>query len=183
MAEMEVITHTEEQRVTSETGRPSPQEIDEVARLYLHAKLAVKNAEMDVAALEEELLDMVRRFGVVPPHAEKSRRLNGQLAEITLTKADTLTVNHDRVETLKEALEANGYGDFFKKLFTLRSKWEVVEGAEGALKTDWMPKRLSEKILNLWGRCINVKAKKPSLKVILANPAKPAKRAKKGGAL
>ena len=65
---------------------------------------------------------------------------------------------------------------FFKRLFTLRSKYEVVEGAEAALKAESLPKRLTEKVLNLWGRCIRVKAKKPSLKVVIADPAKPAKK-------
>jgi hypothetical protein len=108
--------------------------------------------------------------------AEKSRRLHGKLAELTVTKSDTLTINDERVEDLRQALEANYFGAFFKRLFTLRSKYEVVEGAEAALKAESLPKRLTEKVLNLWGRCISVKAKKPSLKVVIADPAKPAKK-------
>ncbi len=99
--------------------------------------------------------------------------------ELTITKADTLVIVDERVNTLRDALLANGYGQFFQKLFAERKKWEVVEGAEAALKAEALPKRLAEKVLNLWGRCITVKPKKPSLKVTLGDPAKPAKRAKK----
>ena len=163
--------------------RPTPEEIDELARVHLMRQQDALQAKQFLADSEAHLVELVKRFGVVPANAEKSRRLNGRLAELTVTKSDTLTINDDRVETLKEALEANGHGEYFKKLFTLRSKYEVVEGAESALKSDYLPKRLAEKVLNLWGRCISVKGKKPSLKVTMADPTKPAKksRAKKAG--
>lgn len=162
--------------------RPTSDQIDDLARKYERAKSMAACAREDLTAIEAECVEMVTTFGIVPAHAEKSRRLNGRLAELTVTKGDVLTINDERVETLKDALEANGCGDFFPRLFTLRSKYEVVEGAESALKQESLGKRLSERVLNLWGRCISVKAKKPSLKVIIADPAKPAKRAKKGGA-
>lgn len=121
---------------------------------------------------------LVQTWGSVPPNAEKSRRLNGRLAELTVTKSDSIDVNFDRVETLREALEANGRGDFFKRLFVVTSKYQIVDGAETALKAEALSKRLAEKVLNLFGRCITVKAKKPSLKVTIADPAKPAKKSR-----
>jgi hypothetical protein len=165
-------------------ARPTPEAIDETARLYINAKIAVKEAQAELESFEQECIDMVTLYGIVPPNAEKSRRLNGRFAELTVTKSDQLTLIDDRVDVLKEALEANGHSEIFDKLFTLHSKWEVVKGAAAALKTVQLPKRLAEKVMNLWGRCIDVKAKKPSLKVVMADPAKPAKkrRAKKGGA-
>jgi hypothetical protein len=167
--------------VFGEKARPTPEEIGELAREYEAAKLHVADERENLARVEERAVILVQTWGVVPAHAEKSRRLVGKLSELLVTRADTLTVVDDRVETLKGALEANGYGEYFKKLFTLRSKYEVVEGAETALKSESLPKRLSEKVLNLWGRCITVKPKKPSLKVTIADPAKPAKKAKKAG--
>jgi hypothetical protein len=161
--------------------RPSPEQIDDVVREYLRAKAMRESWAEDVADREACLLSLVMKWGIVPPNAEKSRRLNGRVAELTVTKSDTITINDERVETLKDALEANGHGEYFRKLFTLRSKYEIVEGAEAALKVDSLPKRLSEKVLNLFGRCISVKAKKASLKAVIADPAKPAKKAKKGG--
>lgn len=160
--------------------RPTPEVIDDLAARHVQAKFAKAEASAKLEAIEAEAVAMVEAWGVVPAHAEKSRRLAGRLSEFTVTKTDVFTIIEDRVTTLKDALEANGYGEYFSKLFTLHSKYEAVEGAESALKSESLPKRLSEKVLNLWGRCITVKPKKPSLKVVLADPAKPAKRAKKG---
>jgi hypothetical protein len=159
--------------------KPTPEQIDDLAARHVHAKFAKAEASAQLEAIEVEAVALVEAWGTVPAHAEKSRRLAGKLSEFTVTRADTLTIIDDRVETLREALEANGFGEYFKRLFTLRSKYEVVEGAEAALKSESLPKRLSEKVLNLWGRCITVKPKKPSLKVTLADPAQPAKKAKK----
>jgi hypothetical protein len=165
-----------------EALRPTPEQIDGMAFEYERAKAAKAAAAEALERIEAEAVALVGEWGTVPAHAEKSRRLAGRLAEFTVTRADTLTVVDERVDTLKDALEANGYADFFPKLFVERFKWEVIEGAEAALKAESLPKRLSEKVLNLWGRCIAVKPKKPSLKVVIADPAKPAKRARKAGA-
>jgi hypothetical protein len=179
-----VNIHAAAEEIANETlgTQPTPEFIDELAKRYLAAKARSADAQATVAAIELEAIALVRDWGFVPAHAEKSRKLNGKLAELTVTKADTLTVVDERVETLRDALFVNGYGAFFAKLFAERKKWEVIEGAEAALKSESLPKRLSEKVLNLWGRCISVKPKKPSLKVVLADPAKPAKRAKKATA-
>lgn len=160
------------------TTRPSPEQIDDLAKRHLAARIAKGEATAKFELIEAEAIAMVKEFGAVPPNAEKSRRLTGRLSEFTVTKADTLTISDERVVMLKDALEANGHGEYFKRLFTLRSKYEVVEGAEAALKSESLPKRLAEKVLNLFGRCISVKPKKPSLKVTIADPAKPAKKAK-----
>jgi hypothetical protein len=159
--------------------RPKPEFIDDLARRHQAAKIAKAEATGAFETIEAEAIALVLKHGIVPPHAEKSRRLAGKVSELMVTKSDTLTILDERVETLKEALEANGHGDYFPKLFALRSKYEVVEGAEAALKSESLPKRLAEKVLNLWGRCISVKPKKPSLKVTIADPAKPAKKARR----
>lgn len=172
--------HAEAERIANEVfgERPTPEAIDDLARRYLEALGQRKAHDSIVAGLEAEAVAMVKDWGIVPPNAEKSRRLNGRLSELTVTKSDVLTINDDRVETLKEALEANGHGEYFSKLFALRVKYEIVEGAEAALKAESLPKRLSEKVLSLWGRCISVKAKKPSLKVVISDSATPAKKSR-----
>ena len=162
--------------------QPTPEFVDNLAKRYMAAKIMCAEAKATFDKVEEEGTKLVNEWGIVVPKAEQSRRLSGKLAVLQVTKSNTLTILDDRVQTLKDALLVNGYGYFFSKLFAERKKWEVVEGAEAALKDESLPKRLAEKVMNLWGRCIDVKPKKPSLKVTLADPAKPAKRAKKGGA-
>ena len=164
-------------------ARPTPAHIDEIAERYLTAKVAVTRVQAIFSAIEQEAVELVTNYGIVPAHAEKSRRLVGKLAELTVTKSDTLTINDERVEMLRDALAANRREELFPRLFTLRSKYEVVEGADQLIRTESLSKRLSEKILSLWGRCISVRPKKPSLRVTILDPSAPAKksRRKKGG--
>ena len=166
----------------TDAPRPTPEQIDELARRFLAARLAQFGAAEAAKRMEDELVALVQQWGSVPANAEKSRRLAGTLSELTVTRSDVLTVVDDRVDLLKDALFVNGHGDFFAKLFAERRKWEVVEGAEAALKAELLGKRLSERVLNLWGRCITVKPKKASLKVVIADPAKAKKRTKKAAA-
>jgi hypothetical protein len=163
---------------TPVAARPTPEQIDEIAKRYNEAKLDKVSAALAFEEIEDEAIRMVTQFGVVPPNAEKSRRLTGRLAELTVTKSDQIFIKDERVNDLRDALESVGRLDFFKRLFTQRSKWETVTDAETALRETSLPKRLAEKVLNLYGRCIDVKAKSPSLRVALADPAKPAKKAK-----
>lgn len=161
--------------------RPTLEEIDALADRLQEARNAKIQASSAFESLEDEAVRIVTTFGIVPPNAEKSRRLNGRLAKLTVTKADTITIDDARVIDLRDALGTVGRNDFFKRLFTIHSKFEIVEGAESVLKSESLPKRLAEKVLNMFGRCIQVKPKKPSLKVVIADPAKPAKKTKKAG--
>ena len=164
--------------------RPTPEQIDDLVREYLANKKLREQFAEDLAKEEAHLVQLVQTWGAVPAGAEKSRRLSGRLAEITVTRSDTITIDADRVGTLRDSLYVNGHGAFFSKLFTQQPpKWELVKGADAALKEEQLPKRLAEKVLNLFGRCFTPKPQKPRLSVTMADPAKPAKksRAKKGG--
>lgn len=171
-----------DESAASVEGRPTPDQIDVRAHNFLELRQRAAQAAKEVAAEEAALVALVNVYGSVVPKAEKSRRLAGRLSELTLTKSDTITIVDDRVDMLKEALEANGRGDFFSQLFTEHRKWEIVKGAADALKSVALPKRLAERVLNLYGRCLSVKAKKPTLKVTIADPSQPARRprARKG---
>lgn len=166
--------------IGSPAARPTPEQIDELAQRYSEAKQGKAVATEAFEEIEEEAIRMVTQFGIVPPNAEKSRRLNGRMAELTVTRADNIIIDDARVIDLRDALSTVGREDFFKRLFTLRSKYEIVEDAETALRSASLPKRLAEKILNLYGRCLKPRPKSPSLKVVIADPAKPQKRGRKG---
>lgn len=162
--------------------RPNPEQLDKLAVLYKAAKEDQAQANKVFEYIESQCIALVQMHGTTPPNAEKSRRLDGTLSEFQVTKSDTLTVIQERVKDLKDALAADGHPAFFDKLFAEETKYAFVKGASNAFKEDSLPKRLAEKVMKLWSRCIDVKSKKPSLKVTLANPNKPAKKAKKGTA-
>ena len=162
-------------------ARPTPEEIDAYAKRHQEAKIAKIAADQSFAAIEQEGFAMVANFGTMPQTAEKSRRLAGRYAELTVTKSDTVTVIPDRVRDFEDALTVNGYGELFGRFFAAETKYSIVDGAESVLKTLQISKRLAARIFALFGRSISIRTKKPSLKVTITDPEKPkkARRAKK----
>ena len=119
---------------------------------------------------------MVTKFGIVPPYAEKSIRLTGGIAELTVTRADTVTIDDGRVRDLRNALYANKREALFHILFGVREKFELLKGAAETLKAAGLPKRLYARVMNMFARCFDVKTKQPSLKVEIADPTKPPRK-------
>jgi len=143
---------------------PTSEEIEILAQEYEKARLARNEAQAILSLIEDELADVVDRFGFPVPKAEKSRRLTGiNGSEITLTQGDVATVVTSRVEALKDALKANGQAKQFKKLFRPRISYEVVsEPATAGLK---LPVRLLEKVSQMFREAISVRPKKAVLRV------------------
>jgi hypothetical protein len=167
-------------------ARPTPEQIDELAAKYNLARLVCEDTDACFSVIEAEAMELVKLFGVVPPNAENSRRLEGKLSEFTVTIGNT--IDEARVQDVKAALEANGYGHIFPNLFAPRIRHELVKDADAAILAAGLNKRLTEKIQGLFGRCFEAKKKSPSLKVkqIVVKPAKKqrapkAPKAQKGG--
>jgi hypothetical protein len=162
------------------TTRPTPEQIDELAAKYFLVGAACDEADTTFSVIESEAMELVKRWGVVPPNAENSRRLEGRLSEFTVTIGNTITIDEARVQDVKAALEANGYGHIFANLFQQRLRHELVKDADTAILAAGMNKRLTEKVQALFGRCFEAKKKSPSLKVkqIVVKPAKKARKPK-----
>jgi hypothetical protein len=161
--------------------RPSPEEIDVLVAGYLKAKVALELAHKQFTEIEEQCIKLVSNYGVVPPKAENSRRLEGKTTELTVTTGNTITIDEARVQDLKAALGANGFQALFPILFQERIRHELTKGADLAIVAAGMPKRLTEKVQALFGRCFDAKKKKPSLKVkeLVAPGEKKIKRVRK----
>lgn len=161
--------------------RPTREEIDELARQYNDASNVCVQADKAFTEIEKKCIALVQAFGVTPPKAESSKRLEGKLAEFTVTTGNSIAIDESRVEDLRQALVANRREDFFGKLFSSETKHQLIKGAEIALRTETMSNRLSEKVLALFGRCFIPKKKNPSLKVKLltATPKEKKPRAAK----
>jgi hypothetical protein len=160
--------------------RPTPEQIDELASKYNLLVAACNEADFTFSVVEAEAMELVKLFGVVPPNAENSRRLEGRLSELTVTIGNTITIDEARVQDVKAALEANGFGHIFPTLFAPRTRHELVKDADVAILAAGMNKRLTEKIQAMFGRCFEAKKKSPSLKVkqIVVKPAKKQRKAK-----
>jgi hypothetical protein len=165
--------------------RPTPDQVDELAEKYFAADKAFKDAKKALDVIETEAIKLVQSFGVVPPKAENSRRLDGKFTFLTVTAGNTTNIDESRVQDLKEALETNNFDAVFWNLFKQRTRHEQVKGAALAILAAGMPKRLTEKVQKLFSRCFSTTKKAPSLKVkrIVEKPAKKSRKAKakKGG--
>lgn len=155
-------------------ARPTAEQIDQIAAT-LHA-LGILAAEADgnFAEAEKNAVDLVLAFGTVPAHAENSRVLSGTYNELMVIIGNRITIDESRVQDLKAALEANSFGHLFPYLFLPRVRHELVKDADKAILAAGMPKRLTEKVQALYGRCFDAQKKSPSLKVktIVEKPAK-----------
>jgi hypothetical protein len=162
--------------------QPTPEEIDAEILYYNNAVACVKAAEIVAEQYKAKLIFLVDSFGTQPGKAEQSLRLAGRRNTVTVTRGTTMLVNEPAVEEFKRYLGDMGV-QIFELLFTATTKHALREGARGLLKRLSLPRRTEEKVLSLFGRCIDVKSKSPSVKVEVIKPAKPAKKARGGKAV
>jgi hypothetical protein len=159
---------------------PTPEEIDNFADRWFKAKAIYAAAHADLANVEKEGIDLVKKFGTVPPNAENSRQLASARNQLRVTVGNNVSILEDRVQDVKAALEARNLGHLFPNIFTERIRHEQTREAEKAILAAAMPKRFTEKILGMFKRCFDVKKKAPSLNVkrIVEKPAKRSKAKK-----
>jgi hypothetical protein len=160
---------------------PSPEEIDGLVADYEYAQKIATGAKEDLDAAKERLIFFADNFGHRPAHAEQSIRLSGRHNTVTVTRGTTVTVNDRAVDDLQVFLSHNSLMSILPRLFGRQTKWVLIDGARDVLKTVSLPQRFENKLLSLFGRCIDVKTKSPSVKIEVIKPEKPAK-ARKGKA-
>lgn len=123
------------------------------------------------------LIVLVRANGSVPDGAPQSKRILGRRNIATVTIGTSTTVNEDAVGDLKAYLGDDSIGAWlFPKLFAAETKHKLVDGARNVLAGIGLPKRTHEKVLSLFGRCFDINAKSPVLKISVIKPEKPARQ-------
>lgn len=151
---------------------PTLDEVDFMIQNYETIKTTYDLAKADLDHAREHLILMVEKFGHRPPHAEQSKRLHGTRNTATATTGTTVVVNESAVFDLE--LYLTGLPAVFARLFCRQTKHTLVEGAHDVLKEIELPRRKHEKILSLFGKCIEIKTKAPSLKIEIIKAEKPA---------
>ena len=163
--------------------RPTAAQIDTEVAEYEQALACFDTAKETLQQHKDRLIRLVQAHGEVPAGAEKSMRLRGQLTELTVTTGDSITLKDSAVHTLEAAMEANGWRDLFARMFSRRTEYDLVKGAENQLRVASLPARLAGKFSLMFVACFDVKTKSPSLKVTrLADQPTKKTRAKKAGA-
>jgi hypothetical protein len=145
---------------------PKPDAIDEFAvefdrldRELAKAKKSAKDAAMPVAALEPELIALVRSFG--GPHAEKSKILHGIAWEMMATFGQGMLQDAAAIERLRLALKKAKQARLLKKLFQQDIRWTFKASSVEVVKRE----KLTPKLLRLLLLCFVPVDKTPTLDV------------------
>lgn len=131
----------------------NPQELDEMAD-----RLEKLNTEVD--EIRGELKAQIDEHGFVPPRAEKSKRLEGDIYKATLSYGTATTVIDTEVEKI---LEACGE-ELGAKLFKAITKYSVVTSAHQLL-AGTLPEGAPRNLRQMFERAVQISEKAPSLKV------------------
>ncbi len=150
---------------------PTVAEIDFMIQNYETIKTTYEVAKAELDRARDHMILMVEKFGHRPPHAEQSKRLHGTRNTATATTGTSVVVNESAVYDLQ--LYLVDLPAIFSRLFNRQTKHTLVEGAHDVLKEIELPRRKHEKILSLFGRCIEIKTKAPSLKIEIVKAEKP----------
>lgn len=153
----------------------TPDEIDAEIIFYQQALECAKAAKDSADKYRDKLVELADRYGARPAHAEQSLRLAGRRNTVTVTRGTTVTVNEPAVAELETYLNTAG-PHVFSQLFATQTKHTLIEGARDLLKKLTLPRRTEEKVLSLFGRCIDLKTKAPTVKVEVIKPEKPARK-------
>lgn len=154
---------------------PTPDEIDAEIAFYQAALACAKQAQEDANKYRDRLVQLADSFGKRPAHAEQSLRLAGRRNTVTVTRGTTVTINEPAVADLERYLGETG-AQIFDQLFAKQVKHTLIEGARDLLKKITLPRRIEEKVLSLFGRCIDLKTKAPTVKVEVIQPEKPVRK-------
>ena len=123
------------------------------------AKTRLKDAQSLVSSRENELIELVRRFG--GPHYQKSKILHGIVWEMVATFSQYTREDSAAVDRFRQALIEAGQTRLMKKIFTSDTRWTMKSSAAEIVKMG----KLSPKLMALLLQCSVTQDKKPSLEV------------------
>ncbi len=162
----------------------NPKEFDDLARQYVALEEKADAADAEARRMKALVMEAVQKHGLVPPHAEQSRRLCGGEYVGTVTGGTTVEINDATVQELEIVLSRAKRSEIFPLLFARRVEYTLVKGAEHVIKQAKIPKRWRDHAAQLYAQCFNVKGKTPSLKIetlakVIEREAKTMKKSKK----
>lgn len=166
----------------------TPFEIDTLITNYEHARDVAAGYAAQADVLKRNLIALVELQGFAASKAERSKRLEGALNTVTVTRGTTIIVNEPQVDSfyqlLGKKMGQSAAATLFGRIFATRTKHELVSGAEDVVRTVTLAQRTKQAVLAAFGLCFTISDKAPTIKIKLRTPEKPARkpRAKKGGA-
>ncbi len=133
--------------------RLSPRDLDALAD-----RLAAIEDESE--ELREIVKAQVELFGFAPARSEKSRRLEGERYEFTLSTPSTTEIRDAEVEKIQAATEAK----LFAKLFKSEVRFKVAAGAASILAST-LPKGAPYNLRAMFARAVVTKETSKRLRI------------------
>ncbi|HET7873216.1 MAG TPA: hypothetical protein VFL42_11935 [Terriglobales bacterium] len=150
--------------MSEENTIPTKPEIDSLAQLYLDADAAVEQARTSRSLLAGRLAEMIVAHGFLPRRAAKSRRIEGEEFQATLSRGHSLEVNGTEVLRLRMFLTGTGMGGWFRKLFKREPVYVLREGAQ-ELVARLLAKGAPSDLQILFSNSLSIRDNSASLKV------------------
>jgi ribosomal protein L12E/L44/L45/RPP1/RPP2 len=150
-------------------AQPKTATIDQAAKNFLALKLQQSDLEEQLEKAKTHLIALVAQHGAVPPKAEKSKRLAGDLYEVTATYGTTTSVDTQAAERLllvmiEAGMDRKVAAAIHESLFVFQPKYAL---SANALKTiaGKLPKGAPRNLRALFNKAVKTTTKSPTLSV------------------
>lgn len=122
----------------------------------------LEQLEEEAKAIRAELLGRVLEHGFIPPRAEKSKRLCGELYQLTVSTSTTLELKEPAILAIREVCQP----ELFKQLFRsdVITRWRLVDSAT-MLLAGVLPEGAPHNLRMMFNRALTVKENSPRLKI------------------
>jgi hypothetical protein len=154
---------------TQKKPAPTPKEIDDLCLKFDEAKIAADKAAEKLSTAKGDLLAIVQNHGYMPADASKTKRLEGTIYVADATTSSTIKVKDAAVATLQSELSRLAKPKLFGELFDTEVKHSLKKNAAQTLNLaiGGLPEDKRSHLLALYGSCLDVNTKTPTLSVEL----------------
>lgn len=132
---------------------------------YKSKRKAEADAKTEADTIKARIMAEVKRFGLVPDNAPKSRRVSTRNFVCTLTTGTSVEVDDTSACELELLLSQARRSAKFPLLFSRRSEYSLEKGAAEVIEQERWPKKHAEQIRILFAKCFRPKTGTPSLSV------------------
>jgi hypothetical protein len=148
----------------------SAEVIDAKATHFVELTEVYETAKKELQNARAELLELVHQFGSTPPKADKSKRVEGNLWQVTAQYGHSITVDDVAADRLLEAcvssLGPKKGGRFFHRIFQSSIRYSLCEGAYELIASS----SVADKMRSLFSAAVKIVPKAPALKVTEKKP-------------
>lgn len=157
--------------MSDKTPMPTNEQIDELAQLYTDAQEAARLAYDKQRDLASQIIALVEQHGSVPKRATKSKRVEGDEYQCTLSKGHSVDVITARVEDFRRWMKSQNLLRVFRKLFKRESVFVLQEDAQQLVSTlasgADLDSKVAGELLRLFYLSLSISDNSPYLKVEL----------------